>query len=112
MNPERKTSYGDLVVKMEVDGEWVTVGNAKTVEIKLESNEKIKKLNLYNNFGGISGTLHSVTIDFESPLLKKMRLGAELNHLLDVIKYARHSKKLDKAYKKYAELYEEYLDIE
>ena len=110
MNPERKSSYGNLVFTTMVDGEPVVIGEAKTIEVKIEQSEETKEKKLFGNVNGFSGTL--TVSNFESPFMRKMRLGAELNHLLDVIKYARHSKKLDKAYKKYAEVYEEYLDIE
>ena len=111
MNPERATSFGNLVITTVVDGETVVIGEAKTIEATIERSEESKGIKLFSNANnGFSGTF--TVSSFESIFMRKMRLSAELNHLLDVIKYARHSKKLDKAYKKYAEVYEEYLDIE
>ena len=115
MNPENKNSslYNNVVITTVVDGERVVIGEAKTVEATIERNERNeenKGIKPFSSANGFSGTLSDVTIDFDSPFMKKIGMINELNRLREVIKYANHSKKLDKAYKKYAELYEKYLE--
>ena len=116
MNPENKNSslYSNFVITTVVDGERVVIGEAKTVEATIERSERSeedKGVKPFSSANGFSGTLSGVTIDFDSPFIKKMGMINELNRLREVIKYANHSKKLDKAYKKYAELYEKYLEV-
>lgn len=105
----RKISLGDMRLSAYIDGEWVDMGTVEPALIGVDTN-KIKKLDAFNN-RGLSSTLHNVEINYTSPIMRKAILEIELNHLLNVIKYTKHSKKLNKAYKRYAKVYEEYLDI-
>lgn len=105
MNNGKTIELSDVVLLF--NGE--PIGEVKSVTASIDYSKSVDSTTVssFKFPREVELTLTDAEINISNELIHtKSLILRELNHTLDVMKYARHSKKKDKARKKYRELYE------